>query len=216
MADAGRHFSGTNTQLVVKYLRAQTPPGTVERVLDRAGEARTADVLADPVTWSTYEEFRRLLAAVSGELGEHALPAIGLDSFADVSVPESTAMLQSLGSPSSLYADIGPAAAALTRVVEIASEEVGPCEWLIEQRMQTGLDAFREYCLYSTGLLGVTPCLFGYQAAEVVEESCQCDGADACRFRVTWQPTDEATRRAEQLEVQVKLLQRGLEALQVT
>src|SRR5688500_14208449 len=150
MADAGRHFSGTNTQLVVKYLRAQTPPGTVERVLDRAGEARPADVLADPVTWSTYEQFRSLLAAVAAELGEQALPAIGLDSFADVSVPESTAMLQSLGSPSSLYADIGPAAAALTRLVEVASDEFGPCEWLIEQRIQPQLDPFRDQCLDST------------------------------------------------------------------
>ena len=134
-------------------------------------------MLADPVTWSTYAEFRRLLDAVAAELGEEALPAIGLDSFADVSVPESTAMLQSLGSPSSLYADIGPAAAALTRVVGITSEELGPNQWMIEQRIQHGLEPFREYCLYSIGLLAVTPRLFGYQPAEVVEESCQCDGA---------------------------------------
>jgi hypothetical protein len=33
---------------------------------------------------------------------------------------------------------------------------------------------------------------------------------------VTWQPTDESTRRAEQLEVQVQVLQGSLEALQVT
>ena len=216
VADAGRHFSGTNTQLIVKYLRARPGTGTVERVLERAGERRSADVLADSVTWHTYGEFRRLLTAVAAELGEDALPAIGLDSFAEVSVPDATAMLQSLGSPASLYADIAPAAAALTRVIDVTSEERGPNQWVIEQRIRHGLEPFREYCLYSMGLLGVTPRLFGYQPAEIVEESCQCDGAEACRFQVTWQATDEPTRRAEQLEVQVKLLQGGLEALQVT
>src|SRR5579859_6423626 len=104
---AGRHFAGTNTQLVISYLRARTPPGTVDRVLQQAGERRSADVLADAVTWSSYTQFRNLLVAFAAELGEEALVAIGLDAFSEVSVPDTTAMLQALGSPSSLYADIG-------------------------------------------------------------------------------------------------------------
>jgi hypothetical protein len=125
-------------------------------------------------------------------------------------------MLQALGSPSSLYADIGPAAASLSPVITLIGEEQGPTEWLMVQQFRYGLEPFREYCKYSIGLLSVTPRLFGYPPALVIEEECQCFGAPACRFRVTWQPTDESTRRAEQLEVQVQVLQGSLEALQVT
>src|SRR3954452_12151299 len=211
-----RHFAGTNTQFVLKYLQAHTGPGTVERILQRAGDSRSAETLLDPVTWSTYREFRNLLVACATELGSDALVAIGLDTFAEVSLPESTAMLQALGSPSSLYADIGPAAPSLSPVVELGGEEQGPTEWLMRQRFKPGLEPFREYCAYSIGLLAVTPRLFGYQPAVVAEEACQCDGAPECLFRVTWEPTDESTRRAEELEVQVQVLQGTLEALQVT
>jgi len=213
---SGRHFAGTNTQFIVKYLRSRASAGTVERVLARAGETRTADVLADPVTWSSYDEFRNLLVAVEAELGTDALTAIGLDAFSEVSVPESTAMLQALGSPSSLYADIGPAAASLTPVIELWGVEQGPTEWLMHQRFKPGYEPFRQYCPYSLGLLGVTPRLFGYLPATVVEEACQCDGAPECVFRVKWEPIEEATRRAEQLEVRVQVLQGSLEALQIT
>jgi diguanylate cyclase (GGDEF)-like protein len=213
---SGRHFAGTNSQFIIKYLRARTPPGTLENVLQRASEHRSADTLADPVTWSTYDEFRRLLQAVAAELGDEALIAIGLDSFADVSVPESTAMLQAFGSPASLYADIGPAAASLSPIVALDGAEHGPTEWLFSQHFKYGFEPFRAYCQYSIGLLGVTPRLFGYAEAVVVEEECQCLGAPECRFRVTWQPADELTRRADRLEVEVQVLRRRLDALQVT
>lgn len=212
----GRHFAGTNTEFMIKYLRRRAPAGAVERVLLRADEHRTADELADIGTWSTYSEFRSLLTACASELGDEALVAIGLDSFADISVPEATAMLQALGSPASLYADIGPAAASLTPVVDIEGVEQAPNEWVMSQRFKYGLEPFREYCAYVRGLLGVTPRLFGYPAAVVTEEECQCTGAPACRFRVTWQETDESTRRADELEVQVKVLQGSLMALQAT
>ena len=67
-------------------------------------------------------------------------------------------MLQALGSPASLYADIGPAAASLTPVVDIVGEEQGPNEWLLRQRFRHDLQPFRAYCRYAEGLLAVTPC----------------------------------------------------------
>ena len=66
----GRHFAGTNTQFMIRYLRGRTPPGTDERVLHRAGEARSADELEDAVTWSRYDQFRSLLEAFAAELGD--------------------------------------------------------------------------------------------------------------------------------------------------
>jgi diguanylate cyclase (GGDEF)-like protein len=217
MREAGRDFAGTNTQFVIQYLRARTPDGTLERVLRRAGERRSAEVLVDPATWSTYAEFRDLLVACAAELGDEAVASIGLDTFAaEVSDPDATAMLQAFGSPSALYADIGPAASGLAPVVSISGEEVGPNEWLMAQRFKFGFKAFREYCWYSSGILSASPRLFGYPPAVVIEEACQCLGAPECRFRVTWHATDERTRRADLLELQVQLLQSSLEALQAT
>ena len=95
----------------------------------------------DALTWSSYDEFRNLLVACGTELGADVLVAIGLDAFADVSVPDATAMLQALGSPSSLYADIGPAAASLSPLVELTGEEQGPTEWLMSQRFKRGIRA---------------------------------------------------------------------------
>ena len=213
---ADRHFAGTNTQFIVTYLKRRTPPGTIERVLERAGETRTADELADPVTWSSHAQFRKLLVACEAELGEDVLFAIGLDVFSEVTGPDGTAMLQALGSPSALYADIGTAGASLAPAVTITAEEVGPHEWLISEVFKDGLEPYPEYCRYAAGLLSVTPRLFGYQPARVIEEACACRGAPTCRFRLSWEPTDEPTRRAEQLEVEVQVLQRSLEALQAT
>ncbi|MCU1387280.1 MAG: hypothetical protein JWL72_618 [Ilumatobacteraceae bacterium] len=211
-----RHFSSANNQYVIAYLRARTPAGTLERVLARAGEVRSPEVLVDPGTWSTYEEFRRLLAACVAELGEEVLPEFGLDSFADITTPDTAAMLAAFGSPAALYADIGPAAAGVSPIVAISGQPVGETEWLMSMHFEPGFEPFREYCRYASGLVAVTPRLFGYQPATVVEEACQCYGDPACVLRVTWEPTDEATRRTQQLDVQVQMLQGSLEALQVT
>src|SRR5206468_1540834 len=97
---------------------------------------------------------------------------------------------------------IGPAAASLSPVVSIEGDEQGPREWLIAQHFTDGFEPFREWCHYSIGLLSVTPRLFGYPPALVVEEQCQCLGASECIFRVKWQTTDEPTRRADQLAVE--------------
>ncbi|MCU1401257.1 MAG: hypothetical protein JWN62_4366 [Acidimicrobiales bacterium] len=211
-----RHFSSANNQYVTAYLRTRTPAGTLERVLARAGEVRTPEVLVDPGTWSTYQEFRDLLVACAAELGEDVLPQFGLDSFADISTPDTAAMLAAFGSPAALYADIGPAAAGVSPIVSISGEPVGDTEWLLSMHFEAGFEPFREYCSYASGLVAVTPRLFGYQPASVVEEACQCSGDPACVFRVVWEPTDEVTRRAEQLGVQVQMLQGSLEALQLT
>ncbi|MCU1395301.1 MAG: hypothetical protein JWM34_3729 [Ilumatobacteraceae bacterium] len=215
-AFGGRHFGSANNQYIIPYLRTRTPPGTLDRVLARAGEQRSPDVLVDPGTWSTYDEFRRLLSACAAELGDEVLPEFGLNSFADISTPDTAAMLAAFGSPAALYADIGPAAAGVSPVVAISGHPVGETEWFLSMHFEPRFEPFREYCRYAMGLVAVTPRLFGYQSASVVEEACECRGDPACVFRVSWEPVDESTRRTQLLDVQVQMLQGSLEALQVT
>jgi GGDEF domain-containing protein len=212
-----RHFSGTNTKWLIGYLRAHARRGTVEDVLLRAGETRPAEELADDTTWSSYTQFRRLLESAGDVLGglEH-LTSVGLDTFATLATPDYTAMLQSLGSPAALYADIGSAATSLSSVVEIEGEEVGETEWLVQQRFRPGFHPYRAYCCYTVGLIAVTPRLFGFPPAEVVEEACACDGAPACIFRLRWEVIDEPVRRAEYWETRAHVLEGRLESVQHT
>ena len=48
------HFSGVNTRLIVEYLRDKMLPGTLDTVLEAAGETRSIDVLLDDTSWSSY------------------------------------------------------------------------------------------------------------------------------------------------------------------
>jgi diguanylate cyclase (GGDEF)-like protein len=215
--DTPRHFAGTTTHWLVTYLRARAEPGALERVLELAGETRPVEVLCDDGTWTSYAQFRRLLEAAAAELGSpERLLGPGLNAFASVATPDYTAMLQTLGSPAALYADVATAGAALSPLVHQGSEEVGPTEWLIRTRLAPGFEPFKEWCWYGMGLIAVAPVLFGFPPADVVEEACQCDGAAACVVRVTWQVTDDAVRRAEYWEMRTKLLEARLEGFERT
>ena len=89
------HFSGINTRLVIEHLRDKMPPGTLDTVLEAAGETRSMDMLLDDTNWTSYSQMRRLLVA-TGEVmgGPRSLAPIGRDaSVLSESVPE---MLESV------------------------------------------------------------------------------------------------------------------------
>ena len=206
------------TGYVIGYLRAHGGEAIVKEVLEEAGEARSADELADDRTWSSYEQFRRLLEATAKVLG-------GPERLADVTrealsttmaTPEFTEVLQALGSPSALFESIVQAAASLTTVIGVEAEMATPTEWVLRQRFADGWTPFREFCHYSIGLYGVVPQLFGFSSAEVVEEKCQCRGASACQLRIRWEETEDPVRRAEYFELRSQVVEARLEALQDT
>ncbi len=60
-AEAGRQFSGMYTWMLVRFLRARTTPDEIEASSATPGEVRSADELFDLATWSSYDQFRRLL-----------------------------------------------------------------------------------------------------------------------------------------------------------
>src|SRR5258708_7026504 len=124
---SARHFTGSNTRWVVAYLRNHMPQGTLEAVLADAGEERSPDVLSDEATWSTYDQFRRLLEATADAMGGlPELRAIGLHSFESLAIPDYTELLQALGSPAALYAELPTTTTAIYTIVEVAGEESGP------------------------------------------------------------------------------------------
>ena len=115
-----------------------------------------------------------------------------------------------------MYADISLSAAALSTVIVADSNEVGTNEWILGSRFKPGFAPFPEFCWFTEGLFSITPKIFGFPSAEVVEFECQRDGAPACRYRVRWQDNEEVVRRAEYYQTRAQILEARIEALQRT
>jgi diguanylate cyclase (GGDEF)-like protein len=209
----GLHFAGVNTWMLMRYLRDQAPAGTTTRVLAEAGETRSVEELFDLATWSSYDQFRRLLEATAANCGTAALTSASSGGLTDPSMPEMTAMLQSLGSPEALFQMVSESGGAgLAPVLAFEGCENGPAEWVVRERFLGGFAPYHEYCAWAAGLYSNIPRLFGMRT-EVTKEACACDGAPACEYRVRWFP-DDPTAEAEYLETRNQILTARLEGLQ--
>jgi diguanylate cyclase (GGDEF)-like protein len=213
-----RHISGMMTRMLVEHLVSRCEAGTAARVLREAGETRPIDELTSDATWSSYAEFRSLLEAAARVLGgvDHLRDVAAQTSLVAESSADYTNMLQTLGSPATLYADMGPTTRVLAPIVIIETQEVGPTEWIVRQRFEPGFEPYPEYCAFAAGLSTLTPVLFGYPPAAVVEETCTCHGAPWCSFRVSWRELDETERAAAFYETRAQVLDASLESLQDT
>jgi hypothetical protein len=83
-------------------------------------------------------------------------------------------------------------------------------------RLKDGFEPFPELCRFSLALLPALPRLFGYQSTIAADESCQCDGADACVRRVRWEATGEQERLTDQERYRSQMAEARLEGLQST
>jgi diguanylate cyclase (GGDEF)-like protein len=214
--EAGCHFAGVHTRLLVRYLRKHADPVAIDELLHAAGDTRSPDQLFDLATWSSYNELRRLLEATATKFGGtdvlRQASGAGLD---DPSMPEMTSMLQSLGSPEALISMIAESGgASLAPVIALEGHAVGPTEWVVYERFVDGFEPFRAYCSWASGLYSSIPKLFGMRP-EVEHVACACDGAPACEHRIRWFP-DEPGATAEFLESRIEILTARLESLHET
>ncbi len=186
---------------------------SVRELLSRAGETRSLEELSASATWSSYEEFRRLLEAAkrASDLGpdggrHNRRPRITLDT-------EIAGTIQAFGSPAAVLAtNTGTNPLLPIRLYE--TTEVGPNEWTIREWFIDGFDPYPEFCEFVAEQFRMIPLFFGLPEADVSEEECQCRGDGACLYRMRWADLDEATSRAEYLEVRNEHLEARLEQLQ--
>ena len=208
-----RHFAGVTTQYLMTFLRTRLGVGALDDVLRRAGESRSIEELGDDTTWTSYPQMRRLLEAAAAALGgSAALRRVG--GAVTVTMPDFAAALQSLGTPAELFAGMSELSGHFSPVLSMTSRQLGPADWVCEQRFEEGFEPFAEYCDFTCGLLGVVPHVFGLGLGDVVEEACSRHGAPACRFRVRWDADHTQTRVAEHYQIRTELLEARLEALQ--
>jgi diguanylate cyclase (GGDEF)-like protein len=202
------HVSGLYTQMLIKPLVEELSTEAVREILDDAGDDRSIDALCDTSTWSSYDQFRRLLVATKHKLDSLSrTDATGLRTVI-IGNTEMVETAQGFGSPSSLFLEAG-ADNPLLPIRHYETTQVGPTEWLIGESFTEGFAPYPEFCEFSAGLFAVIPMIFGLPAAEVVEERCQCRGDRICQFRVTWVDHDDASQ-IEFLRVRAQLLEARL------
>jgi diguanylate cyclase (GGDEF)-like protein len=213
-----RQVSHTLVRVALDRAEAVAGPGTIARILARAGEDRAADVLLEDSGWSSYGQFRRLLEAVAVELGgpeplSHAHETADMNSG---SMPSAVDMLQLMGSPHALLEEMAQDRNPVVTFCHTAGEQTGPSEWLIESRFEEGYAPYAEYCALNVGIYHMVPMLFGYRTTSVAEETCVLRGDDLCRFRLGWDESDHAGHQRLVLEQRIGVLERRLEQFQAT
>jgi diguanylate cyclase (GGDEF)-like protein len=210
---AEHHVSGLYTSMLMESLAARLSADQIGDVLHRAGETRTIEGLHDFGSWSSYQEFRRLLEEAKVALD--SIPGAGNDGPPSISLMNSeiAQSVQAFGSPGAVLAT-GDGSNALVPIRRYEMTELGPNEWTIGERFIDGYAPYPEFCQFAARQYAQISMYFGLPPAEVTEEECQCRGDAACLFRVRWELVDEATSRAEFHEVRAQLLEARLEQLQ--
>jgi hypothetical protein len=213
---SARDFSGVLTQFVVGYLLEQMPLGTLDAVLRPAGETRDGAELSDLNTWSSYAQYRRLLEATGAVLGgPDTLATVGRHTFDSLRVPEWTETLRALGSPAAVYEVMPGLSDSAAPGCVMAIEMLGPNECRVQLGMRGLNETFPEFCAFELGLLSTLPQIFGFPAAEIVDQNCQSDGARNCQATLRWVSDDDEIR-VRGAEMRAQLADARLDELQRT
>ena len=206
------HVSGLYVNMLMDSLAARLSADAIEGVVRRAGGARTVGELNTSSSWSSYDQFRRLLEEASAALAL-APGTDRMDTPPDLLTTEIAGAIQGLGTPAEVFA-ANTGSNPLVPIRRYETAEIGRNTWEISESFIEGFEPYPEYCEFITGQFRMIPLFFGLQPAAVVEESCQCRGDAACVFRVSWDEGDEATASVEFLEARVQNLEGRLEQLQ--
>src|SRR5580704_2425552 len=213
-----RHFTGLASRLLLEYATGRLGADRVEEILHEAGETRSVDRLLDGSTWSSYDQFRRLLEAFGLALGGcEELARIGAQSVGpSESAAETEEALHALGSPDAVYASSAETSRLLCTIATVHMEQITPREWVGRTTLLEGFEPFRELCTFQRGLQALAPTMFGLAPAEVTEEACQCDGSPYCQIRIRWHASDDEATRSGYADRRVQLLEQRLQVLQHT
>jgi diguanylate cyclase (GGDEF)-like protein len=193
------------------------PEGSIERVLQLAGETRTVAELSDAMKWSNYAQYRRLLEAAGEVLGgPDRLSMVGKHIHDSIQSPEISEHLFAFQTPADVYAAIPVLMGSTAPIFEIRTESTGANECRISIRFKDWHEPFPENCAFIMGVLAAMPRMCGYEDAEVLYESCQCDGAHYCQARLRWEAVDSDAVRASRAELAARVSQARLEELHHT
>ena len=209
---AEHHISGVYTRMLMELLVETMPANQIEELLLRAGETRGLDDLADAATWSSYDQFRRLLEERLRLDPTSLYQQSGLLSDW-LRTEELSQAVQTIGSPGELLA-AGANGNPLAPIKRYEAAEVAANEWTIREWFEDGYEPFPEFCDFAAFQYAIVPVLCNLPSGEVIEVECQCRGDASCLFRLRWQNPDTDARKAEHYRVRAELLGTRLEQIQ--
>lgn len=216
-----RQNAGMISKLLLALVEHRAGEAGVQAVLRHAGETRSAEELCLDGTWSSYEQGKALFEAAASVLGDaHISRDIGEGILEERLAMDMAAVLQSFGSPARILESIGVIGSKYSTTFNLMPEEVGEDDAVITARSTPGFPRYGLLCDFTMGLLSQVPVIFGFAPAQIIEETCETQGDDCCRFRVSWSteshkiPAPE--RRIAYLELQLRALQTRFEAMQTT
>jgi diguanylate cyclase (GGDEF)-like protein len=198
-----RETAGVTTRLIITYVRRHGGEPQVEEVLRRAGLTDRREVLEDERSWSSYDDKIALLRAAGDVLDD---PRIGRhigESLLDEQVGTGLRLLiGSLGSPQQVLRSVTKAQAKFSTSATMATISTSRTGGEVSYRLLPPNVPDRLDCDYTQGILSQVSVLFGLPPASVVHDACQVDGAEDCRYQVSWRPRRLARRaRAPRLDV---------------
>jgi diguanylate cyclase (GGDEF)-like protein len=203
--------SGLFTMLLMGILEERLAAEALRGLLRRAGETRPLEELKEIGSWTSFDQFKRLLEEAARLFGLEFL-ANGRCLFsASIENFDMSETIQAFGSPGAVLrgGDTNP----MLPMRRYEKTEVSSNEWTIREWFIDGFAPYPEFCAFFAGQYSGIPMYFGFPAAEVIEEECQCRGDDACLFRLRWEELDEEASRAHHHEVHSQLLEARLEQL---
>jgi diguanylate cyclase (GGDEF)-like protein len=205
----GDHISGIYTMAIVDSLQKRLTADELHDFFARAGETRSVEDLRDLTSWTSFDQFKRLLQEASRSLGS-PLQTTGVD--VDVETATVVAeIMQAFDSPGAVLR-AGEGSNPMVPMRRYEAVELAPNEWLMRERFIDGFAPYPEFCSFVAGLYSGIPMYFGFPAAEVVEEECQCRGDSACLFRLRWDD-GEGTGVGQHHGVHIKLLEARFDQL---
>jgi diguanylate cyclase (GGDEF)-like protein len=205
---AAGQISGLYTMPLIYRLEENLSADDLSELLARAGETRSLEDLKDMASWTSFDQFKRLLQGASRSL-DSAFQAVGSDVSSATAVAE---ILQAFDSPEAVLR-AGDDIHMLVPMRRYETTELAPNEWTIREWFIEGFAPYPEFCAFVAGQYAGIPMYFGLPAAEVVEEECQCRGDSACLFRLRWEEDDEGTSRGQHHDVHTKLLEARFDQL---
>ncbi len=207
LADEPRQTSGATTTLLLNYVRERAGEAAVAEVVRRSGVATSAELLADPSHWCSYDTRIRLFEAATAVLGDPgAMFKVGRESLQHGLNDTIVLLLRSLGSPRAVYRHLPRAVAKFSSTSAMEVTDLGPTHATIAYRLRPGHRHSRLDCDYARGLIGVVPEVFGLSAARVLHDECESDGHPACVYHLSWdRPSRLPWRRRRRASVDLEL-----------
>ncbi len=217
----GRQISGMVAKLILALVEHRAGAAGVRAVLECAGERRPVEELTLAGSWSSYAQGKALFEAAAAVLDdEHIGRAVGERVLQERVSGDLAVVTASYGSPAEVLESVGMIVSKFATTFQMTPRHITDHDAVITNRSMPGYPSYELWCDFTMGLLSQAPVIFGLGPATVREEACEREGADCCRFHVSWNAESPflvaPERRITQLEWQTEALRARIEAMQAT